>query len=142
MAQPIFFRKDIGKLVPADDAAQAVLSKIKLGAEVQVDIRRPRNTRHHRKLWALANIVADNQEHYETPEQVVAALKAATGHCDWFPMKDGEHMVAIPKSIAFHKMDQTEFETFYDRCIQVVAKHFLPGVESDALRAEVEEFLR
>lgn len=142
MAAPLFFRKDFGKLVPADDAATAALSKIKFGADVQVKIKRPRNILHHRKLWALANLVADNQEHYETAEQVVAALKAATGHCDWFPMKDGEHMVAIPKSIAFHKMDQTEFEAFYDRCIQIVAKHFLPGVEGDALRAEVEGFLR
>lgn len=142
MTQPLYFRKDFGKLVPADDAATAALSKIKFGADVQVEIKRPRNILHHRKFWALANLVADNQEHYETAEQVVAALKAATGHCDWFPMKYGEHMVAIPKSIAFHKMDQTEFEAFYDRCIQVVAKHFLPGVESDALRAEVEEFLR
>lgn len=142
MTQPLHFRKDFGKLIPIDPAAEAALAKIKFGTDVQVEIKRPRNLYHHRKFWALANLVADNQEHYETPEQVVAALKAATGHCDWFPMKDGEHMVAIPKSIAFHKMDQTEFEAFYDRCIQVVAKHFLPGVESDALRAEVEEFLR
>jgi hypothetical protein len=142
MTQPLFFRKDIGKLVPADDAAQDALSKIKFGAEVQVEIKRPRNPLHHRKFWALANLVANNQEHYETAEQVVAALKAATGHCDWFPMKDGKHMVAIPKSIAFHKMDQTEFKAFYDRCISVVAEHFLPGVESADLRAEVEGFLR
>lgn len=142
MTQPLFFRKDLGKLTPADDAAEAALSKIKFGAEVQVEIKRPRNVHHHRKFWALANLVADNQEHYETAEQVVAALKAATGHCDWFPMKDDRRMVAIPKSIAFHKMDQTEFAAFYDKCIAVVAEHFLPGVESEALRQEVEGFLR
>lgn len=96
----------------------------------------------HRKFWALANLVADNQDHYDGPEQVVAALKAATGHCDWLPMRDKKHMVAIPKSIAFHKMDQTEFAAFYDKCIDVVASHFLPGVDSAALRQEVEEFLR
>lgn len=142
MTQPLYFRKELGKLTPADDAAQAALAKIKFGAEVQVEIKRPRNIAHHRKFWSLANLVADNQEHYETPEQVVAALKAATGHCDWLPMKDGKHMVAIPKSIAFHKMNQTEFAAFYDKCINVVASHFLPGVDSTALREEVEEFLR
>lgn len=142
MSTPLFFRKDFARLVPADDAAEAALSKIAFGADVQVEIKQPRNIKHHRKFWALANLVAENQEHYETAEQVVAALKAATGHCDWFPMKDGEHMVAIPKSIAFHKMDQIEFNQFYDRCIAVIARHFLPGVQGDALRSEVEELLR
>jgi len=142
MTQPLYFRKELGKLVPADDTAQAALAKIKLGADVQLEIKRPRNIAHHRKFWALANLVADNQEHYETAEQVVAALKAATGHCDWLPMRDKKHMVAIPRSIAFHKMDQGEFAAFYDKCIDVVASHFLPGVDSAALRDEVEEFLR
>jgi hypothetical protein len=51
-------------------------------------------------------------------------------------------LVAIPKSIAFHKMDQTEFEAFYDRCIDKIARHFLPGVKSEDLRREVEELIR
>jgi hypothetical protein len=48
----------------------------------------------------------------------------------------------IGRSIAFHKMNQSEFEAFYEKCLDVIAKHFLPGVETDALRAEVEGFLQ
>jgi hypothetical protein len=130
-----------GKLVPADEASRAILSKIKTGDVVQVEVKRPRNIMHHRKFWALANVVYSNQEHYPSVDALVAALKAAVGHCDLVPGKGG-NLVAVPKSIAFHKMNQSEFEAFYEKCLDVIAKHFLPGVETDALRAEVEGFLR
>jgi len=143
MSAPMFFRKEIGgKLTPCDEHAVAALSKVKTGDSVVVEIRRPRNLRHHRKFWALVNLVFNNQEHYESPDHLVAALKTTVGHCDLVPSKDGSTMVALPKSIAFHRMDQTAFEAFYDKCIDVIARHFLPGVDSDALRAEVEELLR
>jgi len=141
MSTPVFFRKDFGRLVPADDAASAVLQKIKHGTDVQVEIKRPRNIKHHRKFFALMQLVYQNQEHYDSIDHLVAALKTAVGHCDLVPGKGGV-MIALPKSIAFHSMDQTAFDEFYDRCIDIIAKHFLPGVDSDALRAEVEELIR
>lgn len=137
----LFFRKDFGRLVPADDAASAALTKIKHGSDVQVEIKRPRNIRHHRKFFALMQLVYQNQEKYDTIEHLVAALKAAVGHCDFLPGRDGG-LIAVPKSIAFAKMDQVSFDAFYDRCIDVIARHFLPGVDSDELRAEVEELIR
>ena len=141
MSTPLFFRKDFARLIPADDAASAALAKIKHGDEVQVEIKRPRNIRHHRKFFALMQLVYQNQEKYDSLEHLVAALKAAVGHCDFLPGKDGM-LVAVPKSIAFHKMDQVSFNEFYDRCIDKIARHFLLGVDSDALRAEVEELIR
>lgn len=141
MSTPLFFVKDLGRLIPRDDAASAAMSKIKHGDVVQVEIKRPRNIMHHRKFFALLNLVFENQSKYESPEHLLAALKASVGHCDFLPGKDGM-LIAVPKSIAFHKMDQTAFEAFYDRCIDKIARHFLPGVDSDDLRREVEELLR
>jgi len=141
MTAPAFFRKELGGLRPEGDTATAVLGKIKLGDVVKVEIKRPRNLAHHRKFWALMNLVFENQEHYESVENMVAAMKTAVGHCDFMPSKDGNTMIAIPKSIAFHKMDQTEFETFYENCLNVIAKHFIPGIDKDDLRKEVESFL-
>jgi hypothetical protein len=141
MSTPLFFKKDWSRLVPADDAASAALAKIKHGDEVQVEIKRPRNIRHHRKFFALMQLVYQNQEHYDSIDHLIAALKTAVGHCDLVPGKGGV-MIALPKSIAFAKMDQTAFDEFYDRCIDIIANHFLPGVDSAALRAEVEELIR
>jgi hypothetical protein len=130
-----------GKLVPADEASRAILSKIKTGDVVRVEVKRPRNTAHHRKFFALLNVVFENQEAYENPDHLLLALKYAVGHCDIVIAKDGSKM-PIGRSIAFHKMNQAEFEAFYEKCLDVIAKHFLPGVETDALRAEVEGFLQ
>jgi hypothetical protein len=141
MSTPTHFRKDFDRLIPCDDAASAMLMKIKHGDVVQVEIKRPRNIMHHRKFFALINLVFENQAKYESPEHLLAALKASVGHCDFLPGKDGM-LVAVPKSIAFHKMDQTAFNEFYDRCIDKIARHFLPGVDSDDLRREVEELIR
>jgi len=140
MTAPAIFRKVFASLVPVNDGAEAALAKIKLGAEVRVKIDRPRNLQHHKKFWALMNIVYQNQNHYTALDHLVAALKTAVGHCDLIPGRDGK-IVAIPKSIAFAQMDQTAFEEFYDQCIEVIAKHFLPGVDKDDLRREVEGFM-
>lgn len=141
MTTTAFCKELGGKLVPADEASRDLLAKLKTGAVVQVEVRRKRNIQHHRKFFALANIVLNNQEHYENLDHLIVALKYAAGHCDMVPAKDGT-LIPLARSIAFHKMDQTEFEAFYEKCLDIVAKYFLPGVETDALRAEVEEFLR
>ena len=141
MATPMFFKKDGNRLAPCDEKAEAVLSRIKNGAELRIEITRPRNIRHHRKFYALVNLVFQNQESYKTVDHLVAALKAAVNHCDVIQGADDSTLILAPKSISFGSMDQTAFDEFYDRCIDVIAKSFLSGVDEDDLRREVEEFL-
>jgi hypothetical protein len=38
-------------------------------------------------------------------------------------------------------MDQSAFDIFYDRVCDLIAAHFLPGVTSDQLKAEVETMI-
>lgn len=155
MTAPLFFTKDLRSLRPSNDAAEEALGKIKLGAEVQVEIKRPRNLQHHKKFWKLASVVVDNQERYATPEHLVDGLKVATGHCDTHlgkpetvscPHCGGsfahQTIIYVPHSISFASMNQTEFEAFYSRCIDIIARHVIPGIDKDDLRHEVEEFLR
>jgi hypothetical protein len=90
-------------------------------------------------FWALMSIVHENMDHerYPTVEDLTAAVKIAAGHRTRIELPSGEHGF-IPSSIAFHKMDQDAFSKFYDKVCDLICKHFLPGVESDALREEVE----
>lgn len=133
------WRKGVGCLVPFDDAAKAQMKRWKIGDTIAINAKRPRNARHHAKFQKLVDLVYENQDHYEQREHFVAALKTALGHCDLIEGKGGK-MIAIPKSISFAKMGQDEFDDFYSRALDLIAKHFLPGVETDALRAEVESF--
>lgn len=136
----LYMRKNLGSLHPMDAAGEDALRKLKNGEDVQVEIKRPRNIKHHRKFFALVNLVFENQDHYQSVDHLLVALKVALGHCDTVILKNGG-VGYIPKSIAFHKMDQSQFEEFYDRTCDIIAKHFLPGVTSDNLKAEVESLI-
>lgn len=132
-------QKHLGALRPADDAGCEALRKVGNGELVTVEIKKSRNIKHHRMFWALMTIVHDNIDHdrYPTVEDLTAAVKISAGLRTRIELPNGE-IGFIPGSIAFAKMDQTAFSAFYSCVCDLIAKHFLPGVSSDALREEVE----
>jgi hypothetical protein len=136
----ILVRKQFSTLRPVDEAGEEVLRKLKNGSLVQVEIKQPRNVGHHRKYWALVSLVADNTDRYPDAETVHEAIKIAVGLRTEITMPDGSKGY-IPGSIAFNKMDQGEFNVFFDRVCDAVAKHFLPGVTSESLKHEVEDLI-
>lgn len=134
--------KQLGALRPADDAGRDALAKIGNGEIVSVEVKRPRNIRHHRMYWALLSIVHENLDgdRYPTVDDLHAAVKIAAGLRTRIELPDGT-VGFIPGSIAFHKMSQDDFSAFYDRVCGLVAKHFLPGVTSEQLKAEVAQMI-
>tara|TARA_R110000851_G_scaffold53458_1_gene126848 strand:- start:357 stop:779 length:423 start_codon:yes stop_codon:yes gene_type:complete len=140
MTTPTFFRKHLGALRPSGPAAEELLGKIALAEDVQVEIKRPRNLRHHRKFWKLIDVIFPEQTAYATKEDLADALKVGVGHCDIVPAPNGKPFTR-PKSIAFKAMDQQGFDEFYDRVIDVVVTRVIPNIDSDDLRQEVESFL-
>ena len=132
-------QKHLTSLRPADDAGCEALRKLSNGDLVTVEIKKSRNIRHHRLFWALMTVVHDNIDHerYPSVEDLAAAIKIAAGHRTRIELPNGE-IGFIPGSISFHKMDQVAFSAFYDRVCNLIAKFFLPGVDSDALKEEVE----
>jgi hypothetical protein len=133
-------RRELGKLVPVDQAGEDALRKLKFGDVVSVEVKKPRNVKHHRLYWQLVSTVLENQTRYETAEQLHCALKISAGIYDPLIMPSGV-IYKIPGSIAFDKMDQTEFKQFYDKVCDLVAEHFLPGIDVAALKEEVESLI-
>lgn len=135
-------RKHLGSLRPVDDAGEEALSKIAQGDLVMVEVKRPRNIKFHRMYWALVTIVWQQLDEYRYPtaDDLHAAIKIAAGLRTRIVLPDGT-IGFIPGSIAFHKMDATEFAAFFDRVCNLIAKHFLPGVTDAELRAEVETLI-
>lgn len=132
--------KQLGVLRPTDEAGEESLRKVKTGALVEIEIKQPRNLQHHRKFFAMLNIVFQNQEHYKTSEMLLIACKFGVGHVDVIRTKRGEYQ--IPKSISFHAMSQDDFSKFYDAAVDWVISDVIPGLKRAALDAEVEESLR
>ncbi len=131
--------KHLGALRPVDEAGEDAMRKIGQGEILTVEVKQPRNIKHHRMFWALMSLVWQNldNDRYPTVEDFVDAVKITVGHRKRIELPTGA-VGFIPQSIAFNKMDQTEFSAFYERVCDAIAKYFLPGVTSEELRAEVE----
>lgn len=135
----LFFRKHFGALRPIDDAGEAAMQKVKNGGLVTVEMKRPRNIKLHAKYWVLCGIVAANTDIFQTSEEVSEFLKLATGHSRLIAV--GADNYRVPKSIAFHAMDDTEFSAFWDRVCDVVINKIMPGLAKAEIEREVGEII-
>jgi hypothetical protein len=130
------WRKTIGGLKPADAMAEEVWQAIPVNAEVMAEVTRPRSLGHHKKFFALLKLVYENQENYQSMDELLIAFKVALGHCYPVHLKTGQ-VAMVPKSISFAKLDQIAFNEFWDKACSLVITKFLPGVNREDLEAEI-----
>jgi len=133
-------------LVPLDDADWQLKKQLRLGSDVRVQVTMPRNIKFHRKFFALLNITLDNlpetiqnAQCIFSVEALLAALKIDMGYYDIF--KVNGHHVAKLRSISFAKMDETQFEHFYDLAVTDILNNYLKGTDRNYLLQEVEQFI-
>lgn len=106
------------------------LETTKPGTYLRMEWARPRNGAHHKKLFALLQLVAENSETYNTVEKALVAIKLVSGYCEPFIDPITGELVQMPKSIAYESMDQDEFDKFYSAAIDGVLTHVLPQIDS------------
>lgn len=128
----------LGALRPVDDDGREYIAK-KQGKTLRVEITEPRNAGHHRKFFAMMGIVLRAQDHYKTTDQLLNVCKLAIGHVEVCKTKHG--MVQWPASISWAKMDQEQFDAFYNRAVDWVCMEVLPGLAKGDLDNEVAEQL-
>jgi hypothetical protein len=127
-------------LVPATVQDQELIEKYQQGEGVRVEISGVRNMAHHRKLFALLNIVLQNTDKYSTMDHLLTEVKILAGHYDEHISANGE-LRYIPKSIAVASMAKADFEVFYSRVMDIVLQHFMVGSSEYELENEVRQYL-
>lgn len=115
--------RPVKALVPSSHHDQTEFDKLRMGNQYKVDARKARNPDHHRKGFALINVIFENQERYTTLEDMLVELKLKTGWYTEHIRSDGE-LIYVPKSISFADMDQTQFEEFYDRVTRIAIEEY------------------
>ena len=133
----IAMRKSFGTLRPCEGQEEA-FKRIPNG-DVMIEVshaKRPRSIRQHKLYWALMTLIAENTDQGWNAEDVSFLMKIATGHFDELTNSRGETF-RRPRSISFAAMDQDDFMVFFDKCIDVVNRHIIPGAGED-MRKEVE----
>lgn len=137
MGEVYLKKTESGYLAPASAAAEEELAKIKVGTIVKCFVSKPRHLRHHRMFFALMDTVFQNQEKYESAEELLQWVKIFTGHCTVFVHPDRQGVSYTPKSISFASMDQTQFDVFFENAVSVICKRIIPGLDRDSLIDEV-----
>lgn len=76
----------------------------------------PRSPALHGYFFVILEAVLDQQEQFEDDEGFRKWVATGAGHCDYLPGPQGK-MVAIPKSIAWHELDDVEFQEFFEKAV-------------------------
>ena len=122
-----------------DDIAS--LESIPQGCIVEVELKRPRNAKFHKKFFALIGIVVDNHDNYSTTEQVLHIIKLKLGHYQTIINTNGK-LIYIPKSISFSSMDQDTFNKFYNNTVDIVLRDFLTNWKNEDIMRAIDEVSR
>jgi hypothetical protein len=122
-------------LVPSDIHADELVTDIPEGREVLVSVRRARSVQHHRRFFAMLHKVCEATGMWQDPEELLDAVKLATGHVRRMQRLDGE-VILVPKSINFASMPQDVFKRFERRAVWVLAE--ATGIDPEALMAETD----
>lgn len=135
------FVKRKGALVPGDAPAWEAFNRMKEEAAYLVNLNRPRNISHHRKLFALLNLVHENtDDRWPTLDTLLDDLKISTGLFETRINAVTGIPYVVAKSISFASMTQDEFEQWFDRAVDLICKQVL-DMSRDDLLAEIGDIL-
>lgn len=124
------WRRSGDTLIPVDNEAKAELAKVRDGASVMAEVKHRRSVDHHRLFFGLLGKAADAVG--STPERLLLAVKYHLGRFDLVQTKRG--VVPHFHSIAFDRMSQADFTTFFEQAVVVIAEE--TGITPETLRRE------
>lgn len=133
----IYVQNTLHGLIPLYGADLDEKRKLKLGETYEVEIKRPRNVKFHRKFFALIN---EGWSNTETDMPIDVYRK-------WVTMRAGYYVVYHtpkgqlyePTSISFANMDEDEFSEVYNRVLDVIIKDL--GVTAEDMNHQIMSFL-
>jgi hypothetical protein len=115
------------------------------GDTLHFEWREPRSLPHHRLFFGKVNALLDIQEQFDDADKLRQWLTVGAGYCDFVPGPTGR-MVALPQSIAFHKLEEPAFAELHSQVDGFLwthhARRFLwPHLTDEQSYAVVEQFM-
>jgi len=95
-------------------------AKMQPGEIRLLEIKNPRNLKHHNKFMAMIRMTVDNSDDWRNEEHLLFYIKTLLGYGEYVKFKT--NMVFIPSSISFESMEQQDFEEkIYNPGIKILA---------------------
>jgi hypothetical protein len=102
--------------------------------------REPRSGPFHKRHFVMVGALYEAQEQFADPDMFRKWLEVGAGYCDLLPGPKGR-MVAVPRSIAYERLDQADFEPIHEAVFAFArsehARRFLWPHLTDAQTAEM-----
>ena len=133
-------------LVPLYDEDYEQKRKLKVGKEYEVTIKERRNPKFHRLYFALINCSweflneARRSFFKEDVEIFRKTVEIAAGHYELVYSIGRKEWVQVPKSIAFDKLNESDFHNLYERCKDVIYNIFIPEVNKEEFEQKLMWF--
>jgi len=132
----LWVRRVGNQLHPADDDSIAMMSQIPFNKVLRAEVKATRNGPQHRLFWALAHRIANAVG--SDPGAVADLLKIEAGHVVTIRSKK-YGTLHLPKSISWARMDQLQFQDFFERCVQIIYSEW--GIERQDVLDAVADLL-
>ena len=134
----LFLRRTAAGFVPAPGAD--IPKTWHIGDDLRAEVTKPRNLKKHRRAFILLDVVYPHTD-YPSKEALRKAMTIGAGFTeDVINPMTGE-VAMIPRSWAFHAMDEITFSELYDALINVALKLVEGSARSDWFDA-VEDIAR
>jgi Protein of unknown function (DUF1367) len=153
MTAIVITKNSQGKLEGIDQKGQRAYAKwrrlvtdLEPGQTLTFSYRMPRSPAHHRLFFLKLNRLLDRTEAFDDLDKLRYWLVMGAGYCDFVPGIEGKPN-AIPKSLDFTQMDETEFAELHRQVNTFLwtsrAQETLwPHLDAEGRYRCVEEFLR
>lgn len=130
-------RTPSGHIVPADEESRETLKTVPEGVVIKCEFFLNRDYQKHKKFFAFLKATFDMQEHFTEMDNYRTWLTMKAGWYDTIVAPNGR-VIFQPKSIAFDKMEQDDFNKLYSTCIDVFLRELGKGITQDQLLRVVE----
>lgn len=115
MSQLVVYKNESGKLEGfGEKGRRAWLKFLKVvegmapGETLGFTYKLPRSPQHHRFVFARFAALLERQSTFEDLDHLLIFLKVGAGYVEFLPGTDGQ-LVAVPKSIAWDKLEEQDF---------------------------------
>lgn len=123
----------------------AKVRDLAIGETLSFSWREPRSPKFHRLFFAMLHNLFDQQEQFDDVDSLRAWLTVGAGYAEFVPGPKGR-MVALPKSIAWDRMDDTEFHELVSAvwaflCTEHPQRFLWPHLSPEQTSETVEQLL-
>lgn len=119
---------------------------LKVGTVYEATVKELRNVAFHRKYFCLINLAWEYLDEHQRAffkEDVNAfrkTVEVAAGHYEPVYSVARQTWLEVPKSIAFDKLSESDFEQLYEKVKTVIFNTFIPYVNRDNFEYVLKDF--